>query len=144
MAKLIRLIPIILIGALSLQGCDRVTGIFQSDRLYFCEKYVPLTNTCEGEGSKFTAGKLTVMVHLKEEVKEQQVNINITDKASGTVYNTIQFEVEKDKNYFYFENINFDKAGAYKVSLLTNDGTVIATSDIEIIEKQSAYNNSAL
>lgn len=138
MEKSYRLILLVVIGVLLLQGCNRITGFFQSDRLYFCEKYIPLTNTCEGEGAKFTAGKLTVMVHLKEAVNEGQVNINITDKANGTVYNTIQFEVEKEKNYFYFENINFDKPGVYKVSLLSNDGTVIATSDIEIAEKQQA------
>jgi hypothetical protein len=120
----------------ALYGCNKIKAIkevteqLQGDRLYFCERYV----TKEiGEGSKFKAGEVTVMVKLKNPIGESAVDLNITDVASGKVVDTVPFNVQSSWDYIHFDNVEFKEPGKYKVSCLKKDGSVIATGEVEII-----------
>lgn len=109
----------------------------KENRLYFCEKYDPVKGEI-GEASKFTTGTLTVMVDLrpsKTKIDVSDVNINITDKATGEAVETLPFTVKPDMNYIYFNDVKFEKPGKYKVSCLKPDGTVVVSGEIEIVNK---------
>jgi hypothetical protein len=121
-------------------GCSRINTIknltekvsdeVKGDRLYFCERYV----TKEiGEGTKFKKGKVTVMMRLKNKIGEKSVNINITDQSTGKAVNTFPFTVQPNWDYIHFDDVEFSDTGKYKVSCLKEDGTVIATGEVEII-----------
>ncbi|MBX7047373.1 MAG: DUF3244 domain-containing protein [Ignavibacteria bacterium] len=117
-------------------GCSSLFGP-KENRLYFCEKYDSKKGEI-GESSKFTTGNLTVMVDLrptKTKVGVSDVNINITDKASGEAVETLPFTVQPSMDYIYFNDVNFKKAGKYRVSCLKKDGTVIVTGEVEIVDK---------
>jgi hypothetical protein len=115
-------------------GCDKIKELTgEGDRLYFCERY----DSVEGEineADKFTTGSLTVMVKLSEPIGVTDVNINVTDKETGNVVDTYPFTVTTDMDYIYFDGVSFDEPGEYKVSCLDEDGTVIVSGDIEIID----------
>ncbi len=120
----------------ALYGCNKIKAVkeiseqLQGDRLYFCERYV----TKEiGEGTRFKAGKVTVMVKLKNPIGESAVDINITDAASGKVVDTVPFNVTSSWDYIHFDNVEFKDPGKYKVSCLKKDGSVIASGEVEII-----------
>lgn len=112
-----------------LVSCSFLKNLSGGDKLYFCEKYV----TKEiGEGSKFPAGKVTVMVKLSKPIGVSSVDINITDKASGNAVQTIPFSVESNWDYIHFDDVEFKDPGHYKVSCLKKDGTVISSGEVEI------------
>lgn len=116
-------------------GCSMLGS--KENKLYFCEKYDPVKGEI-GESSKFTTGTLTVMVDLrptKTKIGVSDVNINITNKASGEVIETLPFEVQPTMDYIYFNDVAFSKTGTYRVSCLKKDGTVIATGEVEIVNK---------
>lgn len=126
-------------AALMMFGCGRINQIKDitdkiagDDKLYFCERYDPVKGEI-GEAEKFTTGRLTVMVKLKSPIGVRAVDINVTDKATDKVVETFPFTVTSDMDYIYFPDVNFEKAGKYKVSCLKEDGTVIATGEVEII-----------
>jgi hypothetical protein len=112
-----------------LVSCSKLKDLAGGDKLYFCEKY---TTKEVGEGSKFTTGKLTVMLKLSKPIGVSSVDINITDAASGKVANTFPFTVDSGWDYIHFDDVLFDTAGKYKVSCLKKDGTVLATGEVEI------------
>jgi len=116
-------------------GCSMFGS--KENKLYFCEKYDPVKGEI-GESSKFTTGTLTVMVDLrptKTKVLVTDVNINITDKATGEPIETLPFTVRPDMDYIYFNDVEFAKPGKFRVSCLKKDGTVIATGEVEIVNK---------
>lgn len=109
----------------------------KENRLYFCERYDPAKGEI-GESSKFTTGTLTVMVDLrptKTKIGVSDVNINITDKATGEAVETLPFTVQPTMDYIYFNDVKFEKPGKYKVSCLKKDGTVVVSGEIEIVNK---------
>lgn len=109
----------------------------KENRLYFCEKYDAVKGEI-GESSKFTTGTLTVMVDLrpsKTKVGVSDVNINITNKGTGEVVETLPFTVQPSMDYIYFNDVAFKKPGTYRVSCLKKDGTVIVSGEVEIIDK---------
>ncbi|MEO8511958.1 MAG: hypothetical protein ABI543_00230 [Ignavibacteria bacterium] len=117
-------------------GCSRIKQIqqitdkFSGDRLYFCERYV----TKEiGEGTKFKSGKITVMVKLQNPIGEKDVDINVTDAATGKAVDTFPFTVQPSWDYIHFDDVDFKEKGKYKVSCLKKNGDVIATGEVEII-----------
>ncbi|MBE2218673.1 MAG: hypothetical protein IAE90_10740 [Ignavibacteria bacterium] len=117
-------------------GCGRIKQIqqitdkFSGDRLYFCEKYV----TKEiGEDTKFKAGKVTVMVKLQNPIGEKEVDINVTDAATGKAVETFPFTVQPSWDYIHFDDVEFGEKGKYKVSCIKKNGDVIATGEVEII-----------
>ncbi len=114
---------------LAVVSCSMLKNLAGGDKLYFCEKY---TTKEVGEGSKFTTGKLTVMLKLAKPIGVSSVDINITDEASGKAVNTVPFTVESSWDYIHFDDVTFDEPGKYKVSCLKKDGTVIATGVVEI------------
>jgi hypothetical protein len=138
LAKL-SLIALVLIAAASspvLTGCNKIKAIkevsemIQGDRLYFCERYV----TKEiGEGSKFKAGKITIMLKLKNPIGESTVDINVTDQASGKVVNTFPFTVQPGWDYIHFDDVEFKEKGKFKVSCLKKTGDVLCSGEVEII-----------
>ncbi len=117
---------------LVLVSCSKLKDLTGGDRLYFCEKY---TTTEVGEGSKFTAGTLTVMLKLSKPIGVTSVDVNVTDASSGKVVNTFPFTVESKWDYIHFDDVEFKDPGKYKVSALKKDGTVIATNEVEIVSK---------
>ena len=85
---------LIFAAMIALSGCSRIKQIQQlsdkisGDKLYFCERYV----TKEiGEGTKFKPGKITVMLKLNNPIGESEVDINVTDVASGKPVDTFPF-----------------------------------------------------
>jgi hypothetical protein len=116
-------------------GCSMFGS--KENKLYFCENYDAVKGEI-GESSKFTTGTLTVMVDLrpsKTKIGVSDVNINITNKASGEVIETLPFTVQPSMDYIYFNEVAFSKPGTYRVSCLKKDGTVIATGEVEIVNK---------
>ena len=110
-------------------SCSLIKNLSKSDKLYFCEKY---TTTEVGEGTKFPAGNVTVMVKLAKPIGVSSVDINITDESSGKAVDTFPFTVQSSWDYIHFDDVEFKEPGKYKVSCLKKDGTVIATGEVEI------------
>jgi hypothetical protein len=63
----------------------------------------------------------------KTKIGVDDVNINVTDKASGEAIETLPFTVQPNMDYIYFNDVAFNKAGKYKVSCLKKDGTVVVS-----------------
>ncbi len=116
---------------LVLVSCSKLKDLAGGDKLYFCEKY---TTKEVGESSKFTTGKLTVMLKLSKPIGVSSVDINVTDVESGKAVNTFPFTVESSWDYIHFDDVLFDTPGKYKVSCLKKDGTVLATGEVEIVK----------
>ncbi|MBK8551564.1 MAG: hypothetical protein IPL53_11085 [Ignavibacteria bacterium] len=120
-------------------GCGKLSelGGGSTNKLFFCESYTPDNDKCEGKSTKYPEGFLTVVVDIrpsKAKIGVSSVNINITDLGSGTVADTYPYTTDPTMDYVYFDKVDFKKPGKYKVSALKPDGTVIASSEIEIIE----------
>ncbi|MCC6864732.1 MAG: hypothetical protein IT280_01075 [Ignavibacteria bacterium] len=113
-------------------SCSKLKNLSGGDRLYFCEKY---TTKEIGESSKFTTGTLTVMLKLSKPIGVSSVDINVTDKESGKAVNTFPFTVQSSWDYIHFDDVEFKDPGNYKVSCLKKDGTVIASGEVEIVNK---------
>lgn len=117
-------------------GCNRIKQVQQltdklsGDKLYFCEKYV----TKEiGEGTQFKPGKITVMVKLQNAIGESEVDVNVTDAATGKAVETFPFTVQPSWDYIHFDDVEFKEKGKYKVSCLKKNGDVIVSGEVEII-----------
>lgn len=117
---------------LSVVSCSKLQDLTGSDKLYFCEKY---TTKEIGEGTKFPAGTITVMLKLKKPIGVSSVDINVTDVASGKAVETFPFTVQSSWDYIHFDDVVFNEPGKYKVSCLKKDGTVIASNEVEITSK---------
>jgi hypothetical protein len=116
-------------GCNKIKALKEVSEMVQGDRLYFCERYV----TKEiGEGSKFKAGKITIMIKLKNPIGENSVDINVTDIASGKVVDTFPFTVQPSWDYIHFDDVEFKEKGKFKVSCLKKTGDVICSGEVEI------------
>ncbi len=113
-------------------SCSKLQNLTGGDKLYFCEKY---TTKEIGEGSKFPVGPVTVMLKLSKPIGVTSVDVNVTDIASGKAVDTFPFTVQSSWDYIHFDDVNFKESGKYKVSCLKNDGTVIATNEVEITSK---------
>ncbi|MEO6694526.1 MAG: hypothetical protein ABIY50_10795 [Ignavibacteria bacterium] len=130
----------LLILVMVMLSCSKLSELSSggdASKLYFCEKYVLNSDECEGKSTKYSPGRLTVMVDIRPTKKKlgvESVNINVTDIKSGEVVETFPFDTKADMDYVYFEDVNFKKAGKYKVSALKPDGTVIVTNEIEIVD----------
>lgn len=129
------LLSVIILASLAI-GCSMFGK--KENRLYFCETYDAKKGEIN-EADKFTTGNLTVMVDLrptKTKIGVSDVDINITDKATGEAVDTQTFTVQPDMDYIYFNNVNFKKPGKYRVSCLKKDGTVIVSGEVEIVDKK--------
>jgi len=129
---------ILVATVLSCSKLSEMSTDSNADKLYFCEEYVLSSDDCEGKSTKYSPGRLTVMVDVRPSKKKlgvESVNINVTDLKNGEVVETFPFDTKSDMDYVYFEGVNFKNPGKYKVSALKPDGTVIATNEIEIVDK---------
>ena len=128
------ILVLVLLG--SMTGCNRIKQVkdltekISGDRLYFCERYVA---TEIGEGTQFKPGKVTVMLKMSSKIGVSEVNLNITDVATGKAVDTVPFTVQPSWDYIHFDDVDFPEKGKFKVSCLKKDGTVIATNEVEII-----------
>lgn len=134
--KITRITLLLFAVMIALSGCSRIKQIQQisdklsGDKLYFCERYV----TKEiGEGTKFKTGKITVMLKLNNPIGEREVDINVTDIATGKPVDTFPFTVQSSWDYIHFDDVEFKEKGKYKVSCIKKNGDVIATNEVEII-----------
>lgn len=134
--KITKLTLFVLLLVTAFGGCGRLKQVkeltekISGDRLYFCEKYVASEI---GEGTQFKPGKITVMLKLTKSIGVSEVDINVTDVASGKAVDTFPFTVQPSWDYIHFDDVEFSKKGKYKVSCLKKDGTVIASNEVEII-----------
>ena len=134
--KITKLTLLVLLLITAFGGCGKLKQVkeltekISGDRLYFCEKYVASEI---GEGTQFKPGKITVMLKLTKSIGVSEVDINVTDVASGKAVDTFPFTVQPSWDYIHFDDVEFNKKGKYKVSCLKKDGTVIATNEVEII-----------
>lgn len=117
-----------------LTSCGKLKNITADDRLYFCERY-DLTKGEINESDRFTTGTLTVMVKLKKPIGVNAVDINLTDTKTGEIIEIYPFSVNPENDYIYFDDVNFENPGKYKVNCLTKDGTVIVSGEVEIVSK---------
>jgi len=114
-------------------------------KLYFCESYDPELGEI-GVSDRFTTGYLTVMVDyrpIKKSVGIKNVYIRISqikdefgNKIKEKTIRTIQFTVQPEWNYIYFQDkkkINFTTPGTYKVTLLDNKYNYITHGEVEIV-----------
>jgi hypothetical protein len=113
-------------------SCSMLKNLMPGDKLYFCEKY---TSKEVGEGTKFPAGAVTVMLKLSKPIGVTSVDINVTDLSSNKPVDTFPFTVQSDWDYIHFDDVEFSNPGKYKVSCLKKDGTVIASGEVEITSK---------
>lgn len=134
--KFAKLTLLLLAVVITASGCNRIkqvqelTDKLSGDKLYFCEKYV----TKEiGEGTQFKPGKITVMVKLQNPIGEKEVDINVTDAATGKAVETFPFTVQSSWDYIHFDDVEFKEKGKYKVSCLKKNGDVIVSGEVEII-----------
>jgi len=125
----IKFVSALLVLFIILTGCSKLSNLIGGDKLYFCEKY---TTKEVGEGTKFSPGKITVMLKLSKAIGVTSVDINITDKTSGKVIDTVPFTIQSSWDYIHFDDVEFKDPGTYKVSCLKKDGTVIASNEVEI------------
>jgi hypothetical protein len=130
--KKVKIITSFLVLVLLVTSCSFLKNLTSGDRLYFCERY---TDTEIGEGTKFTAGTLTVMLKLSKPIGVTSVDINVTDVSSGKAVDTFPFTVQSSWDYIHFDDVEFKEPGKYKVSCLKKDGTVIASGEVEIVSK---------
>lgn len=134
--KITKLTLLVLLLVTAFGGCGRLKQVkeltekISGDRLYFCERYVASEI---GEGTQFKPGKITVMLKLTKSIGVSEVDINVTDVASGKAVDTFPFTVQPSWDYIHFDDVEFNKKGKYKVSCLKKDGTIIATNEVEII-----------
>ena len=134
--KITKFIILALILITAAGGCNRLKQVkdltekISGDKLYFCERYVASEI---GEGTQFKPGKITVMLKLNKSIGVSEVDINITNAATGKAVDTVPFTVQPSWDYIHFDDVEFKDKGKYKVSCLKKDGTVIATNEVEII-----------
>ena len=110
--------------------------------LYFCEHY----DSDKGEvgvSDRFTKGYLTVMVKCDHALGLEDVHIQFDKYNFRTgqfdFYKKYDYTVEKDMSYIFFaknseSDMKFDETGFYRVFLLDNNNTTIASALIEIID----------
>ncbi len=110
--------------------------------LYFCESYG--SNGEVSISDRFYTGYLTIMVKADTPLGLTDVSIQF-DKyncSTGTFgfYKKFTYVIKPDMKYIYFEkndqsDLNFEKAGIYRVFLLNSTGGTVASGLIEIINR---------
>ena len=110
--------------------------------MYFCEKY----DDDDGEigvSDRFTKGYITVMVKADNELRLKDVVIqyDMYNFRNGKFeyYKKFNFAIERDMKYVFFErndesDMEFEEPGFYRVFLLDEDGSTVASALIEIID----------
>lgn len=102
--------------------------------LYFCEKY---DNGEVGCSDRFSSGKVTVMVKLEQGFDSTSVSLQLTRFSPAEdqfkFYKEIIFDVEKGTKYIFFQDIEFNERGIYRVFLLDTRKNRLASALIEII-----------
>jgi len=110
--------------------------------MYFCEKY----DDDDGEigvSDRFTKGYITVMVKADNELRLKDVVIqyDMYNFRNGKFeyYKKFNFVIERDMKYVFFErndesDMEFEEPGFYRVFLLDEDGSTVASALIEIID----------
>ncbi len=109
--------------------------------LYFCERY----DASDGEigvSDRFTTGYLTVMVKSDNALHLRDVNIQFdkfnSRKGKFEYYKKFAYTVEPDMSYIFFaknadSDMKFEEPGFYRVFLLDDDDSTVASALIEII-----------
>lgn len=139
--KTISLFAILLLSMIA-YSCGKVTvststSTSSDNQLYFCESY----DTGKGEinkSDKFSTGSLTVIVNCqgkKQKFGVSEVDLKITDLDNNSEIASGTYTVNPDLDYSYFNNVTFNSPGKYKVSAVKKDGTVIASGNVEIVNK---------
>lgn len=135
------LLAILLLSVITF-SCGKVTvststSTSSDNQLYFCESY----DTSKGEinkSDKFTTGSITAILNCqgkKQKFGVSEVDLKITDLSNNEVIVTAPFQVNPDLDYTYFNNVNFNTPGKYKVDCNKKDGTLIASGTVEIVNK---------
>lgn len=102
--------------------------------LYFCEKY---DNGEVGCSDRFSSGKVTVMVKLDKGFDSTSVSLQVTRYSPADdqfqFYKEIIFDVVKGTKYIFFQDIDFNEKGIFRVFLLDTRKNRLASALIEII-----------
>jgi hypothetical protein len=119
---------------LILIGFQNKTKAQSCDILYFCVNYDGKEIDC---ADRFTAGKITVMVRLAKEIFFTKVTVQLDKynprEGKFEYYNSYAFDTEADMTYIYFNNIEFNDKGFYRVFLLDPSKNTITSGLVEII-----------
>ncbi len=108
-----------------------------NDMIYFCREYkdgkeVGVTNTF---GTGPGGDSITVMARTKGPIKEKKVSVVVDKYESGEYVHagTHKFDIESGWDYIFFAGINFWSDGYFRVSLLREDGSVIAYNFVNMV-----------
>jgi hypothetical protein len=113
---------------------------YDGSKLYFCETYSDASGEI-GVSDVFTiprsGGYLTVMIDLRPAdatIGTGKVDLRITryEGDKEKIVETLPFDVQPDWDYIHFDKVTFYKSGDYKVTLLKNDGTPVASGEVAI------------
>lgn len=103
--------------------------------LYFCESY---SDKPVNTSDRFTTGTISVIFESTNPINTDEAVILIEeiDIINDNVLskNTYNFKLNPEWNYLHFDEINFDKPGFYRVSLIDKRNKVLASNFIEIVE----------
>jgi hypothetical protein len=106
-----------------------------SGKLYFCEDYIQDKEV--NVSSKFTTGRLTVMVKTDQKITDKSVElklVKLNDDGTKETVRTIPFTIPvTDYLYFKHEDLGFSEPGDYKVTLLGKDGDPIVSGEVKIV-----------
>ena len=106
-----------------------------SGKLYFCEDYIQDKEV--NVSSKFTTGRLTVMVKTDQKIYDKNVELKLqklNEDGTKETVKTIPFTIPVS-DYFYFkhEDLGFSETGKYRVTLLGKDGDALVSGDVTIV-----------
>ena len=116
-----------MIATLPAQSCDI---------LYFCENYDAEMGEINA-GDRFNSGNLTVMTLLAAPVYYTKIYIQL-DKYNPRngefeYHSDVEFTVESDMDYMYFNDVYFGEKGFYRVFMLDPTKNTMVSAIIEII-----------
>ena len=103
--------------------------------LYFCEDYLQKEEI--NKGSRFSTGRLTVMVKTKTQIYDRDVSLKIekiNDDGTKKFIRTINFTIPIG-DYFFFKHkqLNFETPGLYRVTMIAKDKSPVCSGEVTII-----------
>jgi len=105
------------------------------DLLYFCVNYDSEVGEIDCS-DRFTTGNITVVALLKSAIYYTKLTVQIDKynprEATFEYYDAWEFDVDPDMDYIYFNDINFQDKGIFRVFLVDPEENTITSSLIEI------------
>ncbi|HHE37340.1 MAG TPA: hypothetical protein ENL20_02065 [Candidatus Cloacimonetes bacterium] len=105
------------------------------DLLYFCVSYDPDAGEIDCS-DRFTTGNITVVALLKSPIFYTKITIQVDkyNPREGTFeyYDAWEFDVDPEMDFIYFNDINFQDKGFFRVFLVDPEENIITSGLVEI------------